>query len=74
MAVNKIQYWRPEVFVGLSRPWRATLDSTPPDTDHRNPHFMSRQYNKIIKRKRRHAYLKRRTAAKNAAAKAATKS
>jgi hypothetical protein len=34
---------------------------------------MSRQYNKVIKRKRRHAYLKRRKVAKKAAAKPAVK-
>jgi hypothetical protein len=34
---------------------------------------MSRQYNKVIKRKRRNAYLKRRKAAKKAVAKPAVK-
>jgi hypothetical protein len=34
---------------------------------------MSRQYNKVIKRKRRNAYLKRRKVAKKAAAKPAVK-
>jgi len=71
--LKKLRY-RPQFFQPdpIQAP-RAALDYAEVDTEHRKTRFMSRQYNKVIKRKRRHAYLKRRRVAKRAAAKAVTK-